>query len=334
MILASVIIPTRDRADVLARCLQSLERQTAAADAFEVIVVDNGSRDHTRQTALAFESRLRLRYLHAPEPGLHVGRHAGWKAARADLLVFCDDDIEAEPSWVGGVIDAFADPRVGLVGGNCHPNFEAEPPPWLARWWNEPVGAGRALGYLSVLDFGHGRFDIDPSFVWGCNFSVRRAVLDAVGGFHPDGMPKDLMRFRGDGESHVARAVRDQGWRTLFSSEASVHHQVSAGRMTPAYFEQRAFAQGVSDSYSAVRRCAGMPLPLAERLLQALRPTARTLRERWRARATASDVVGAELLKVRLGTVRAWREGFNYHQSQLRTDRHLLEWVLKESYLT
>lgn len=334
MIRASVIIPTRDRADVLARCLQSLERQTAGADAFEVIVVDNGSRDHTRQTAFAFESRLQLRYLHAPEPGLHVGRHAGWKVARADVLMFCDDDIEAEPSWVDGVVDAFGDPQVGLVGGNCHPNFEAELPPWLARWWNEPVGAGRALGYLSVLDFGKGSFDIDPSFVWGCNFSVRGAVLEAVGGFHPDGMPKDLMRFRGDGESYVAQAVSAQGWRTRFSSAASVHHQVNAGRMTRAYFEQRAFAQGVSDSYSAVRRRAGWPLPIAERALQVLRPTARAWRERWRARASASDAVGAELLQVRLATVRAWQEGFDYHQTQLRADRQLLEWVLKESYLT
>lgn len=334
MIRASVIIPTRDRADVLVRCLQSLERQTAGADVFEVIVVDNGSRDHTRQIALAFESRLQLRYLHAPEPGLHVGRHAGWKAARADVLVFCDDDIEAEPSWVGGVIDAFAEPQVGLVGGNCYPNFEAEPPPWLARWWNEPVGTGRALGYLSILDFGQGCFDIDPSFVWGCNFSVRRTVLDAVGGFHPDGMPKDLMRFRGDGESHVARAASALGWRTLFNSAASVNHQVSAGRMTRAYFEQRAFAQGVSDSYSAVRRCTGLPLPMTERVLQVLRPTARALRERWRAREAASDAIGAELLQVRLGTVRTWHEGFNYHQSQLRADRQLLGWVLKESYLT
>jgi glycosyltransferase involved in cell wall biosynthesis len=333
MIHASVIIPTRDRADVLARCLRSLERQIADADTFEVIVVDNGSRDHTRQMALGFESQLQLRYIYAPEPGLHVGRHAGWHVARADVLVFCDDDIEAEPSWVSGIVDSFADLQVGLVGGNCYPNFEAEPPPWLARWWAEPVGPGRALGYLSVLDFGQGRFDIDPAFVWGCNFSVRRAVLDAVGGFHPDSMPKELMRFRGDGESHVAWAVRAQGWRTLFSSAASVHHQVSAGRMTHAYFEQRAFAQGVSDSYSAVRRCARVPLPLKERALQALRPTAHALRERWRARGTTSDAVAAELLRVRLGTLRAWREGVNYHQSQLRADRQLLDWVLKESYL-
>jgi glucosyl-dolichyl phosphate glucuronosyltransferase len=334
VISASVIIPTRDRADVLARCLQSLERQTADVGTFEVIVVDNDSRDHTRQTALGFESRLQLRCLHAPEPGLHVGRHAGWQAARADVLVFCDDDIEAEPSWVHGIAEAFSDPQVGLVGGNCYPNFESEPPPWLARWWAEPVGAGRALGYLSVLDFGQGCFDIDPAFVWGCNFSVRRKVLDAVGGFHPDGMPKDRMRFRGDGESHVAQVVREQGWRTLFSSAASVHHLVSAERMTPAYFERRAFAQGVSDSYSAVRRCGRVPLPVTERARHALRPQARALRERWRALGSSSDAVAAELLSVRLRAVQAWRDGFRYHQSQVHADRELLNWVLKESYLS
>lgn len=334
MIRASVIIPTRDRADILARCLQSLTRQTADADSFEVIVVDNGSTDHTRRAARCFESRLQLHYLYAPEPGLHVGRHAGWRSARSDILSFCDDDIEAEPTWVSGILGALEDPQVGLVGGNCYPNFEAEPPAWLGRWWEEPVGPGRALGYLSVLDFGQGSFEIDPAYVWGCNFSVRRVVLDAVGGFHPDAMPKDRLRFRGDGESHVARAARDRGWRTRFTSAASVHHQVSADRMTPAYFEQRAFAQGVSDSYSAVRRSGRALLPWPERARQTLRSVLRSAREHWRARAHGSDPVGMALREVRLRTVRAYGEGFEFHQSQVRADRQLLDWVLKESYLT
>ena len=330
---ASVIIPTRDRADVLAGCLESLTRQTLDPTLFEVLVVDNGSSDHTRQVAQRFESRLRLQCLHAPEPGLHVGRHAGWLAARSDILVFCDDDIEAESSWVSAIVDAFADPKVGLVGGNCYPKFEAKPPPWLARWWAEPIAHGRALGYLSVLDFGQGNFDIDPAFVWGCNFSTRRTVLEAVGGFHPDGMPKERMRFRGDGESHVARAVREQGWRTRFDSAASVHHQVSASRMTCAYFEQRAFAQGVSDSYSAVRRSGGARPVWFERTRQGLQLTLRSLRARWRARDAGSDEVAATLLEVRLRTLRAYREGFTFHQSQVRADRQLLDWVLQESYL-
>jgi glycosyltransferase involved in cell wall biosynthesis len=333
MIRASVIIPTRNRAYALERCLASLTRQTIDGVTFEVLVVDNGSSDHTSAVASAFEPRLQMRYLHAPEPGLHVGRHAGWRASNADLLIFCDDDVEAEPSWVGAIIEAFEDPAVGLVGGNCYPRFEAPPPSWLMRWWHEPVGRGHALGHLSILDFGSGEFDIDPSFVWGCNFSVRRAALDAVGGFHPDGMPKEQLRFRGDGESHVAREMQRLGWRARFTSAASVHHQVSAQRMTAVYFEQRAFAQGISDSYSAVRREGQAQLGALFRARLALAPCARELRERWRARATRSDATARMLLDIKLRTDRAYWAGFRFHQAQVRADGQLLAWVLQESYL-
>lgn len=332
MIRASVIIPTRDRADILRLCLESLTRQSLPPEAFEVIVVDNGSRDATPQVAREFSGRLQLRYAFAAEPGLHVGRHEGWRRARSDVLTFADDDIEAEPTWIEAIANAFKDPRVALVGGNNHPKFAFEPPAWLARWWAEPVGRGRALGYLSVLDFGAGRFEIDPAYVWGCNFSVRRQALDAVGGFHPDGMPKESLRFRGDGESHVAHAVRACGFTALFDGKASVHHQVSANRMTPAYFEQRAYAQGVSDSYSAIRKHRSAALPAMARLRARIPASARAMRERLRAIGARGDAAAA-LLDVRLRAARAYCDGFAFHQSEVRADPALLKWVLKESYL-
>lgn len=333
MIRASVIIPTRDRADLLERCLAALTRQTLTADEFEVVVVDNGSRDATAQVAASYATRLALRCIVAPELGLHVGRHAGMRAARSDVLMYTDDDAEPEPTWVEAVAQVFENPVVGLVGGNNYPRFEGDPPAWLQRWWNEPVYRGRALGYLSVLDFGSGRFPLAPEYVWGCNFSVRRQALEAVGGFHPDGVPQDLMRLRGDGESYVANAITRRGWSAIFDSKASVHHLVTVARMTRGYFEQRGFAQGVSDSYSAVRRNRGALLPLSERLRARMRPVVGSLRARFRA-AERRDATARALLDVRLAALRAWGEGFAFHQSALRSDPHLLDWVLKENYLT
>lgn len=333
MIRATVIIPTRDRAELLERCLAALTRQTLAADEFEVVVVDNGSLDETAKVAGSFATRLALRCIAAPEPGLHVGRHAGMRTARSDVLMYTDDDAEPEPTWVETVAQAFDDPAVALVGGNNYPRFEGEPPAWLQRWWNEPVYRGRALGYLSVLDFGSGRFPLAPEYVWGCNFCVRRQALEAVGGFHPDGVPRELMRLRGDGESYVANAIGERGGKAIFDSRASVHHLVPAARMTRGYFEQRGFAQGVSDSYSAVRRNRGASLPLSVRLRARLRPVAGSLRARWRM-AGSRDPAASALLEVRLATLRAWADGFAFHQSALRSDPDLLGWVLKDNYLT
>src|SRR5688572_12584126 len=94
MLRASVIIPTRDRAGLLECCLESLTRQTLPRDEFEVLVVDNGSTDSTPEVAKRFSGRLNLVYVLEPEPGLHSGRHAGVRNARADVLLFGEDDLD------------------------------------------------------------------------------------------------------------------------------------------------------------------------------------------------------------------------------------------------
>jgi glucosyl-dolichyl phosphate glucuronosyltransferase len=334
VIRASVIVPTRDRARSLARCLESLTRQTLSTTQFEVIVVNNGSRDDTADVAAGYSTRLNLRCVAAHEPGLHVGRHVGFREARSEVLMYADDDIEAAPTWVESVANAFADPRVGLVGGNNYPKFECPAPDWLDLWWSRQVHKGRALGYLSILDFGIGRFPLEPAYVWGCNFSVRRRALEEAGGFHPDSLPRELLRMRGDGETHVANAVSRRGWTILFDSGASVHHCVSAERMTASYFEQRAYAQGITDSYVAVRSRGGFPLSLRQRFWASLRPALSGLRHRWRDRSVDEGSAGQVLMKVRLAALRAWREGYGFHQAAVRNDPTLLQWILKEHYFS
>ncbi len=336
---ASVIVPTRNRAALLRRCLQSLSVQTAPADSFEVIVVDNGSADDTAAVAQSFSGALQLHLLHENEPGLHVGRHAGWRAARSEVLMFADDDIEATPGWVAAVVACFADDAdVALVGGNNHPAFAQEPPVWLQRWWQQPVvhgqARGRALGYLSVLDFGSGRFALDPSYVWGCNFNVRRAVLEAARGFHPDGVPAERLRWRGDGESHVAAVVRQRGWKTVFDGAASVHHAVTAQRMSAAYFVERGYAQGVSDSYRRIRAARGLALPLREHALAAARRWLGPWRDRALTAGQPADTATAEWRNILVRTRAAHARGLAFHHAEVARDPGLLAWVLKEDYLS
>ncbi len=328
---ASVIVPTRNRAQVLRDCLASLTRQTLPAEAFEVIVVDNGSSDDTAAVARSFDGLLRLRLLHEDEPGLHVGRHAGAKAARSDLLMFCDDDIEALPGWVEAVVRRFGeDPAVALVGGNDLPGWQGEVPAWLDLWWQRPVARGRALGYLSILDFGEGVFDIEPTWVWGCNFNLRRAAFDAARGFHPDGVPRERLAWRGDGETYVSHTVRASGWRTVFDSAASVRHRVDASRMTAAYIAQRAYAQGVSDSYTAIRRHGGARVDWRA----PLRPLVGAWRDRRLLAAVAAEGGAAvkEWRQVLAGARRSYADGVAFHREAVRRDPALLAWVLKEDY--
>ena len=320
----SVIIPTRGRPDSLAETLASIADGTLPGNRYEVVVVDNDPAGSAQPVAAAWAGRLpNLRYRQELAPGLHEARHAGLKAARADCLVFADDDIVAEPSWLEAILGAFADPSVALVTGSNRPRFETVPPDWLLRLWAQPRREGRCLEALSLHDLGPGPRDVPPFYVFGCNYAVRRAVLVAAGGFNPDGLPADRRLYRGDGESRVSAYVQRSGLRARFVPGASVEHRVTPERMTADYFDRRHHSEGISTSYALIRANGGVPGPLAWIGLEL-----RNL-----AVAVGRGVRTPALFGHHLQAWRAWRRGVHEHRAAVRRDSALLGWVLKASYL-
>jgi len=322
----SVVIPTRNRADLLAPALESILKQDLAPSRFEVLVIDNGSTDDTQHVIDQYKGQLaNLSGIYAPEPGLHTGRHAGMKAAQGDILVFADDDIEALPTWLSSIDAAFQDPQVAMVGGNNYPLFLQTPPDWLKRMWHRPTFCGyKSIPSLSVIEFTQPPQEISPYQIWGCNFAIRKEVLLQADGFHPDGMPKELIRFRGDGETHVSRYVAESGLKCVFHPGASVHHKVTPERMTHAYFRQRGFNQGVSDSYTQLRQqdlpSATAKRPFIKRALGFAVRKALSLLDSAETRRAAAEL--------QLGH----REGFAYHQAAYRDDPEVRDWVHRPTY--
>jgi len=326
----SVVIPTRNRPGFLKRALASLVCQTLPHSSFEVIVIDNGPTDESAAVTGSFQTGLcNLRYEVESLPGLHKARHKGLQVASSDILAYIDDDSEPCPEWLDALAQAFGDPDVTLVGGNNYPYFEVDPPEWLLRWWQTPTLCGRALGYLSILDFGEGTFEIDPAYVWGCNFAVKKDVVMKAGGFHPDAFPRELVRFRGDGETHVADFIRRSGYRSMFDSRVSVRHFVPKERMTKDYFAQRAFDQGISDSFADLRTGRSRGIPLRREI--------GWLRSQMRIYAgsllAAADQTERELLAVQRSTLAAHRRGYRFHRYEVQADPLLMAWVLKRDYL-
>jgi glycosyltransferase involved in cell wall biosynthesis len=307
----SVIIPTRNRAEVLERALQSIVKQTLPTDEYEVIVIDNGSTDDTEVIINSFNKSIKnLVYIYDEHPGLHVGRHRGLLAAKADLLVYADDDIEALPTWLEGVLESFEDSSVVLVGGKNIPNFESIPPDWILEMW-EKSNNKKILGHLSILDFGEEIQEINPFYVFGCNFSIRKSILIDAGGFHPDGMPQELIRYRGDGETHVSQYIHNKGLKSLYNPKASVYHLVSEGRMTQAYFKQRAYNQGISDSYTSIRN--GKKKYFLKRKIKTL------IKKYFFSQNVEID--------------ESFFSGYQYHQQQVKGNLQLRAWIKRESYI-
>ncbi len=302
----SVIIPTRNRAQRLSIALESLTMQTYPEHLFEVIVVDNNSSDDTREICRKYEETIKnFQYVYVSEPGLHVARHTGWQRACGEILIYGDDDIRASSTWLEGIAQCFKDPDVALAGGNILPEFEADPPEWLGKLWNKTPW-GNVLGPYSLIDFGNHDSEISPMYVWGANFAIKKTVLSEAGGFHPDGMPSKLSRFRGDGETHVSEFIQQHKYKTVHHSRATVFHWISKERMTVEYLYKRMFLQGISDSFTYIRsnKATG----------------------KLKQYKNKPDRIEDALYKGHCN-------GYNYHHIEVKKDPELLKWVLQSTYV-
>ena len=327
----SVIVPTRNRSSALASCLASLAQQTLAADAFEVIVVDNGSEDSTKEVvaqAVAAYPRHSIRYLLENVPGLLSGRHRGAMAAAGEILVFIDDDIEASQDWLAALANPYVDEEVHLVGGRSLPTYETTAPEWLVDYtWPTPYG-GSHCTLLSLIDLGDQVIDIHPNYIFGLNFSIRKRNFRKLGGFHPDGVPSSLQHFRGDGETGLTEKARSEKFRAVYQPKALVYHLVGRERMTPEYFETRCFNQGVSDSYSAIRRSVKKSVFGRKSAWLRRRYAAEYLREA--PDPVAPDVLGVGRYSSRLSA--AYVQGYRFHMECARGCKAILDWILKDDY--
>lgn len=349
----TVAMPTNKVPESPTAALQSLVVQKTDF-AYEILVLDNGCDVLLRGAleSIGKCSPATVQYIPVPDPGLHCGRNAAVMHAQSDLLVYVDDDIVAAPGWLQAIVDTFRDTEAHLVGGRSLPRYEAEPPDWLEAFWSHSPNGRHSCGYLSLLDMGDESFEIDSDYIWGLNFAIRKQTLKILGGFHPDGMPWEFRRYRGDGESSVTRKAKALGLKAIYQPDALVYHCVPNSRLTVEYFERRAFLQGISNSYSAIREARGpVPLPWAPplpepwtvgvgRLVRKLPHYARHPRwhgrnflRRWLAEpAPAVTVELNETAVVKERVNQAYRAGYEFHHNAVAQNADLLAWVLRENY--
>ncbi len=115
----SLIICTRNRADGLRSCLEYVKKLEFPL-ASEIVIVDNGSTDHTQEVLRHFRNEMNNVPVHIVEqsaPGLSNARNAGVARANGEIIAFTDDDCYPSPDFLTQIQKAFADSRVGYVTG-------------------------------------------------------------------------------------------------------------------------------------------------------------------------------------------------------------------------
>ncbi len=204
----TVLICTRDRPDLLRRCLTSVLACQPAAD--EVLVVDQGRDGRSRQVVADVGSPL-VRHVRDDGVGLSRAQNVGFGLATGSVILVTDDDCVVPPEWIGGVLAAFADDRdLGLLAGRVLPLGEEGPDalPVATR----PSSTRLHLSAQTLpWDAGSGN-----------NFALRSTVAARVGG--NDERLGAGGRLRGGNDMDLFRRVLRSGTPGLYAPEVVVLH--------------------------------------------------------------------------------------------------------------
>lgn len=167
---ASIIVPTRNRASKLLRCLEHVVAIRSERP-WELIVVDNGSTDETPRLLDGFARRsmLRVQVVREPVPGGARTRNSGARLAEGEILIFIDDDCYVRPDIVDRYCEIFEDPTIGFAGGRILLHDHTDYPLTI----NES-GAERRFPAARPIPCG---------VVQSGNMGVRRRALLEAGGF-------------------------------------------------------------------------------------------------------------------------------------------------------
>ncbi|MEA5537159.1 glycosyltransferase family 2 protein [Crocosphaera sp. XPORK-15E] len=238
----AAIICTHNRDRYLGDAIDSLLAQEGTN--YEILVVDNGSTDTTKQVVESRLSHPRLKYVYEPILGLSVARNTGAKETTAPILAYLDDDAIASPQWLRVLVDAYQNQeKLAIAGGKVTLIWpeEISPPQWIS----EDLAGG-----LGAYDLGDKMVSItNPQLTpRGLNYSLRRSFLEKIGGFDVN-LGRVGKKLLSNEELFVTELALTQGWEVAYLPDALVAHNVSPERLKPGWFLRRSWWQGVSECY-------------------------------------------------------------------------------------
>ena len=227
----TVILCTYNRSESLANALASVASQEVSSGVrWEVLVVDNNSRDQTPAVVRKFSDKYpgRFRYLFEPRPGKSFALNAGIQDAHGSILAFLDDDVVVESKWLENLTATMRNGEWAGAGGRIIPGWSCPPPKWL------PCFDKQALGPLVAFDPSSEAGPLlEPPF--GTNMAFRKTVFEKYGGFRTDLGPRPGSEIRSEDTEFGARLLA-AGERLRYEPTAVVYHEVPQNRVRKEYF--------------------------------------------------------------------------------------------------
>lgn len=255
----SVVVPTYNRLGVLQRVITALEQQVYPADAYEVVVISDGSSDGTDAYLESYRGKMRLRWLSQANKGPAAARNAGVREASGDYIVFVDDDLVPEPRLLEEHARSHheAGRDVVVLGPLLTPEgFRMAP--WVS-WEQEML----MKQYKAML---RGDWQASARQFYTGNASLRRSHILAAGGFDEN--------FRRAEDVELAYRLSKNGLGFVFNYQAAGMH--FADRSFRAWLDA-ASTYGRNDVIFARDRNQEWLLPTVHREFKDRHPLIRSL---------------------------------------------------------
>jgi glycosyltransferase involved in cell wall biosynthesis len=237
----SVIVPTFNRADYLIDTLTSIIQNNITPVAFELIVVDNNSKDNTAQAVDKFISQHpehNIRYTVETQQGASHARNRGIQEANSPLMLFIDDDEIVTPNIIQKWLSFFEDhPKAIGGGGQIKVRFEDPRPEWMSHFLMPLLGEHKISDSVKRYP---------PSkFPFAGNMAYRTDVFDQYGLLKTDLGRRGTELLAGEEKEFYYR-LRNHTDQIYHVPDAVAYHRVYNSRMTKDFIKKQALGLGKS----------------------------------------------------------------------------------------
>ena len=233
----SVVVCCHNSAKRLPQTLAHLiAQQVRKGLEWEVIVIDNASRDETGQVALASwpaDAPAPLRVVCEPHSGLTNARYRGLAEAKYELISFVDDDNWVCPEWVQMVSEVMSEHRdLGACGGSNDGVCQVDPP-----WWFEGYRSSYAVGPQGSEA---GDITWTRGYLWGAGLTIRKSAWQRLveEGFRHLLSDRRGKTLNAGGDSELCFALRLAGWRLWYEPRLRLRHSLPANRLKWNYLRR------------------------------------------------------------------------------------------------